>query len=713
MTKYILSVFKISILFFAIEKMCFGSKDPLTDSIYSKYESQIGKDKLNKGIALLNEYYYRGNLHDGIVFGLKLLTEAVDQNNIDLEPIILNRIGTIYHLKKQDEKALPLYLRALESFKENDNKEGISKVLKNMGNVYRNLGYDSKSLEYYVKSLKICEEIKDHEGIGYAYKNIAILYEGQQWWGKALEYHLKVLEIRKKAKNERTYSTALLNTAYVLVKLKKPEEALVNLNKAIEIGKKNHSIFEEEAFLEIGNVYFLLGKFELAKQYYLQAKSNAKNKHRYSISLEALGNLTLISIQKSELKEAKMFLTEIENLFDSSSATKDKLNYFHLSYLLDSANGNERLAFKWLKKEVQLKNETIENRMSEELIQKRVALDLIELENSINLERANKKNLELILIGFIFLSMILIIAFALFIYVKTQTNKKLKRKKEIIETQNEELNAINEELFSTNDKLEKANAIIEIQKEKIENKNKDLESEVSARTLRLVEYTNQLEQYSFMTAHNLRGCVARILGLGNILNLGTIDKKQKDELVRKIYEETLILDMTLKELNQIIDIKNNHNQGLQLVQFEKLVEKIKLTLGQEITEIKPQLNCDFSNLESLLTVPQYMESIFYNFVSNSIKYRELTRPLEINITSDVIEDQFVLKFKDNGLGIDLKENSHRIFTLYSRFNSNVYGRGMGLFLVKSQVEALGGTIDVESELGNGTTFIISLKRGSN
>jgi signal transduction histidine kinase len=79
----------------------------------------------------------------------------------------------------------------------------------------------------------------------------------------------------------------------------------------------------------------------------------------------------------------------------------------------------------------------------------------------------------------------------------------------------------------------------------------------------------------------------------------------------------------------------------------------------------------------------------------------------IAIKSKVIANKVELEITDNGLGIDLKRKGKEVFGLYKRFHYHVEGKGMGLFMVKTQVEALGGTIKIESEVNKGTTFTIS------
>lgn len=75
--------------------------------------------------------------------------------------------------------------------------------------------------------------------------------------------------------------------------------------------------------------------------------------------------------------------------------------------------------------------------------------------------------------------------------------------------------------------------------------------------------------------------------------------------------------------------------------------------------------------------------------------------------SEKKEGEILLHFKDNGIGIDLNKHKNELFGLYKKFNFNMEGKGMGLFMVKTQVTALNGTIEVKSELENGTEFIVT------
>jgi signal transduction histidine kinase len=93
----------------------------------------------------------------------------------------------------------------------------------------------------------------------------------------------------------------------------------------------------------------------------------------------------------------------------------------------------------------------------------------------------------------------------------------------------------------------------------------------------------------------------------------------------------------------------------------------------------------------------------YNLLSNSIKYRDIAKPLSIKMKTYRLGQYACLSVKDNGLGIDLNKNKEKIFGLYKRFHSeNIPGKGVGLHFVKSYAEALGGKVEIESRLHEGT-----------
>lgn len=296
-----------------------------------------------------------------------------------------------------------------------------------------------------------------------------------------------------------------------------------------------------------------------------------------------------------------------------------------------------------------------------------------------------------------------------------QQNEKLIISKEEIAAQNEELVQSQEELASQRDtveeqnhKLEEARKVIEVQHQILLEKNEGLEIEISKRTKELVDYNQQLEQFAFMSSHNLRAPIARILGLGNLLEIMTDEAdvlKVKENLIASARE----LDRVVKDLNTILEIRKNTISSVQQIDLAEELNLIKLNLEKDILETDTTLVVDFSDAPTIRTVRPYLDSIAINLISNAIKYRHPDRKPVVEVKSGFRGDLFFLEVKDNGVGIDLDTYGHKIFTLYSRFHNHVEGKGLGLYLVKTQCEALGGNVTVTSSLEVGTTFTASFK----
>jgi len=241
-------------------------------------------------------------------------------------------------------------------------------------------------------------------------------------------------------------------------------------------------------------------------------------------------------------------------------------------------------------------------------------------------------------------------------------------------------------------------------------KRKNLELQERKITADLIQRNNDLEQFTYIVSHNLRGPVATILGISDVIKDETLDETEKKVFIDGLIGSVKKLDDVIMDLNNIIRSKNTVNDKKEKVDFRQLL--VEVTAGiQNVTNGAPaNIKSDFSEVESMVTLKSYMYSIFYNLISNSIKYRQHDVAPVIEIKSRKINDKIELLFKDNGLGIDLKKKGDQIFGLYKRFHmESAEGKGMGLFMVKTQVETLGGRISVESEVNVGTQFKIEFE----
>jgi signal transduction histidine kinase len=151
------------------------------------------------------------------------------------------------------------------------------------------------------------------------------------------------------------------------------------------------------------------------------------------------------------------------------------------------------------------------------------------------------------------------------------------------------------------------------------------------------------------------------------------------------------------------------NLACEYLDLEQLLKRVHSSIENTLNEAQSQLSYDFKKAPGLFYNRAHLESIFLNFLTNSARYRSRKRPLEINISSQSLNGYLQINFSDNGLGIDLARYGERLFGLYQSFHPVAESKGLGLYIVKSQITALGGRIEVESEVDKFTTFKIFLK----
>ena len=222
----------------------------------------------------------------------------------------------------------------------------------------------------------------------------------------------------------------------------------------------------------------------------------------------------------------------------------------------------------------------------------------------------------------------------------------------------------------------------------------------------MAQHYKNLELFAQIVSHDVRGPVASILGIAEVMKSDSTTLEERLELIQYLFKAVERLDSIIKDLNYTLEIKREIRETKETVYFSQLIEEIRSSLENLLQTEGVQILTDFSALDHLYTLKNYLFSIFYNLIVNSIKFKKSGKYTLIRIKSQVTGGKVVLSFKDNGRGIDLSRHAEKIFTLYARFHRDIEGKGMGLFIVKTQVETLGGSISVNSTPGIGTEFVI-------
>jgi len=225
----------------------------------------------------------------------------------------------------------------------------------------------------------------------------------------------------------------------------------------------------------------------------------------------------------------------------------------------------------------------------------------------------------------------------------------------------------------------------------------------------LMQRSQDLEQFSYMVSHNLRAPVANIIGFAELMKLEDSGPELMLESMKGMSMAANKLDEFIRDLNKILDIRTIVSENKEPVYFHLLVEDILLSIDHLIIKEHVTIRTDFKSIDNILSVRSYLYSIFYNLILNSIKFHKPGISPLIEITSTLTPGGIKLIFKDNGIGIDLTVHKETLFGLYKRFHQHVEGKGMGLFMTKTQVERLGGKISISSEVNKGTEFTIEFE----
>jgi PAS domain S-box-containing protein len=216
-----------------------------------------------------------------------------------------------------------------------------------------------------------------------------------------------------------------------------------------------------------------------------------------------------------------------------------------------------------------------------------------------------------------------------------------------------------------------------------------------------------LQQFNYIVSHNLRAPVANLMGLSAILQKIDPGSARFVQGLHNLDKSARRLDDVISDLNKILALRaDNKNEAREQVYLPQVAAEVVQSLQHLFDQHNVQVRLSLSEEDVLWANRAYVYSILHNLISNAIKYKSLQRDLLIEVISVNQKNGLRLQVRDNGSGMDLEKVRPKLFQLYKRFHSGQEGKGIGLYLVKMQVQAIGGSIDVESAPEAGATFTI-------
>lgn len=236
---------------------------------------------------------------------------------------------------------------------------------------------------------------------------------------------------------------------------------------------------------------------------------------------------------------------------------------------------------------------------------------------------------------------------------------------------------------------------------------KEAENKVIEALYIATEQNNKLKNFAHIVTHNLKQHAGNFESLLDFHDEAeSLD--EKEELMVHLKTLSSSLTKTINNLNQVVSVQSNKNKKIERIFVAKEINVVLKTLDFVIQESKATVNNNVNENYFINYNISYFESVIQNLLTNAIKYKHKDRNPVINIDYIPRKDAIDLIISDNGIGIDLDKFGKDIFGLYKTFHHNEDAEGVGLYLIKNQIESFGAKISVTSKVNIGTTFTITI-----
>jgi signal transduction histidine kinase len=222
----------------------------------------------------------------------------------------------------------------------------------------------------------------------------------------------------------------------------------------------------------------------------------------------------------------------------------------------------------------------------------------------------------------------------------------------------------------------------------------------------------RLNEFASVITHNLKTPIAAVKMMASLLeDVSSIDEAR--EIGAELIDAVENLQEYYGEMEKVYrSIRQPEDPPVE-VSIRQVLNEVTHRMLPIIENVKAEISVDFDGGEWIWFRELSLNSVLQNLLSNTIKYRREEAAPKIHIRTIDRGDMLELQISDNGEGIDLKKYGDKVFKLFETFSANTDASGIGLFVVKNQIESMGGKISLISELGVGTTFYLEFVKASN
>lgn len=274
------------------------------------------------------------------------------------------------------------------------------------------------------------------------------------------------------------------------------------------------------------------------------------------------------------------------------------------------------------------------------------------------------------------------------------------------------LQQTNQKLARTEAALVELNSKLEVRVQKRTQQLAASNEELSQTNRQLSQINADLDNFIYTASHDLKGPIVNIDGLLRVLNrklkLKGVEDEDMETIIRMMHASIVRFKETIADLTEITKLQKQAVQEQTSISLASVIDEVQLDLHTLIQESEAGIELSLQECPAIVFAKKNLQNIVYNLLSNALKYRDPSRKTTIRIACQPSASYLLLSIQDNGLGIEACDQT-KIFAMFKRLHDHVEGSGIGLYIVKKILDNAEGKIEVESQVGVGSTFKVYFK----
>jgi signal transduction histidine kinase len=634
---------------------------------------------------------------------------SYQQNHEDSLTILLqserdsSRIPTLLKLcwklrNASPEESIKYGTEAIDLANQYKDYNSLAKAYSFVGVAYRIMGKYSKSVDFYYNGLEIADKHEIPEQAGYAHLNLANLYVYQELISLASENLKKADAIARKIDNKHMLAYVNQYNGRIFSLEGNLDSALLSYQKSLSLRKELKQLPEQATcYKYIGDIYFQKDSLLTAIKNYNLSLETVDKQNDKDLYANLLIKKSLILVKENHLKDASVMANEGLNIARQIGANMTIRDALHVLVIISIKTQDYKTASDFQQRVIQYDDTLFSKHLSEKIFlleyqlerqQRNTKIDLLNKDNAI--QELKIKRIRIISIG---LTSIIVLLVAVFIVLLILLKQRRDHERS--------LELQNQEIVKHRNSIEKQNKKLIDSNEKLEKSEKELK--------RIVQTKDKL--FSII-AHDLRNPFTVLAGLTEFVNenANIINATEMNLYVSMINESSHKL---LRLIENLLEWARSQTGTLKPVKTNLILKSLaddvmKISIAQAETK-GISLRNEIPDNTSVFADREILAIIIRNLISNGIKYTQ--KGGNVTLTVNQEEGSTVLKVSDTGVGMSPRV-LEKLFKIEETFTTegtgNEMGTGLGLVICKEFIETLGGTIAVESSVGKGTSFYVTI-----